>query len=50
MTTQKFTVPKLSLWRNMFVRNLAGSKQQSAGDGGSIISVKHRVVPLLWLK
>lgn len=32
------------------VRNLAGSKQQSAGDGGSVISIKHRVVPLLWLK
>lgn len=31
-------------------RNLAGPKQQSAGDGGSVISVKYRVVSRLWLK
>ena len=30
--------------------NLAGSKEQGAGDGGSVITVKHRVVALLWLK
>ena len=40
----------LSMWLGIFVKNLAGSKQQSAGDGGSVISVKQRIVPLLWLK
>lgn len=33
----------------MFVGNLAGAKQQDASNGGSVISVKNRVVPLLGL-
>lgn len=33
----------------MLEGNLAGAKQQNARDGGSVISVKHRVVPLLGL-
>lgn len=49
-TGQEVIVPKLSEWKRMFVKNLAGSKQQSAGDGGSVVSVKHRVVPFLWLE
>lgn len=49
-TAKRFIVPKLSEWRSMFVRYLAGSKQQGAGDGWSVVAVKHRVVSLLWQK
>lgn len=41
--------PTFNVWRNMFEGNLAGAQQQDASDGGSVISVKNRVVPLLGL-
>lgn len=40
--------------RELIVQNVFGyltwPKQQSAGDGGSVIILKHRKVSLLWLK
>lgn len=48
-TTPKFIEPKLSGQRCVFVSNLARPKQQGTGDGGSVISVKHRIISLLWL-
>lgn len=47
MTTDVSSVVEKATLR---LRNLAGAKQQCAGDGGSVIALKHRVVALLGSK
>lgn len=47
----KFLLLKRGVIRKYCViRNLAGSQQQRAADGWSVISIKHRIISLLRLK